>query len=167
MGMPRTRAELVKHVKVCLGDRLTNIDEQAEPLTVEVNATDLSAACLALRDDENCRFEQLTDLSGVDLTGANLESAVLKEAKLPSATFTDASLKFADLRETNLKGVSLKGVDLSAADTRNATMATRLDSLSKEIVKAHALWISTDGVRGTAPTWRAAISPTSILPAWY
>jgi len=64
--MARTRAELVQYVKDCLGERLTNIDEHTEPLTVEVAAADLNAVCIALRDDEHCRFEQLTDLSGVD-----------------------------------------------------------------------------------------------------
>ena len=79
---------------------------------------------------------------------------MLKEANLSGVTLTDASLKFTDMREANLKGV-----DLSAADTRDAVMATRLDSLDldvQEIVKAHALWISTDGVRGHRRRSRAA-----------
>jgi NADH-quinone oxidoreductase subunit C len=67
--MAKSRAQLVQHVKDCLGDRLSSIDEQAEPLTVEVEPADLLVVCQALRDDEQCRFEQLSDLSGVDYLG--------------------------------------------------------------------------------------------------
>ena len=64
--MANSLAALAQHVRTCVGSRLSSIDEDTDPLTIEVAAADLAAVCVSLRDDQNCRFEQLSDLCGLD-----------------------------------------------------------------------------------------------------
>jgi NADH-quinone oxidoreductase subunit C len=53
-------------VTKALGDKIKNLSTALNELTVEVAATDWIAACTALRDHAQCRFETLIDLCGVD-----------------------------------------------------------------------------------------------------
>ncbi|TAG74833.1 MAG: NADH-quinone oxidoreductase subunit C [Burkholderiales bacterium] len=53
-------------VTKALGDKIKNLSTALNELTVEVAASDWVAACTALRDDPECRFESLIDLCGVD-----------------------------------------------------------------------------------------------------
>jgi len=53
-------------LKDALGEMLVSLHEHAFELTIVVNAQDLPAATLALRDHADLRFEQLIDLCGID-----------------------------------------------------------------------------------------------------
>ncbi|MGL4229914.1 MAG: NADH-quinone oxidoreductase subunit C [Casimicrobium sp.] len=53
-------------VTKALGDKIKNLSTALNELTVEVAAKDWTAACTALRDNDQCRFETLIDLCGVD-----------------------------------------------------------------------------------------------------
>ena len=64
--MPQSLASLSLCLENALGDaRVQTVDRLGE-LTVTVNAPQLTQAMQALRDDPDCRFEQLIDLCGVD-----------------------------------------------------------------------------------------------------
>ena len=64
--MPQSLESLSLCLENALGDaRVQTVDRIGE-LTVTVNAFQLMQAMQALRDDPNCRFEQLIDLCGVD-----------------------------------------------------------------------------------------------------
>ena len=64
--MPQSLASLSLCLENALGDaRVQTVDRLGE-LTVTVNAPQLTQAMQALRDDPNCRFEQLIDLCGLD-----------------------------------------------------------------------------------------------------
>jgi NADH-quinone oxidoreductase subunit C len=49
-----------------LGEKIKNLSTALNELTVEVAANDWLAACTALRDNAQCRFDTLIDLCGVD-----------------------------------------------------------------------------------------------------
>jgi NADH-quinone oxidoreductase subunit C len=53
-------------VTKALGDKIKNLSTALNELTVEVAAKDWLAACIALRDNPQSRFETLIDLCGVD-----------------------------------------------------------------------------------------------------
>ena len=64
--MPQSLASLSLCLENALGDaRVQTVDRLGE-LTVTINAPQLPQAMQALRDDPDCRFEQLIDLCGVD-----------------------------------------------------------------------------------------------------
>ncbi len=62
---PRLQA-LSESLKNALGDKLQRLVEHVGELTVEIKGVDLVPVCLALRDGEGLKFEQLIDLCGVD-----------------------------------------------------------------------------------------------------
>ena len=62
---PRLQA-LSETLKNALGDKLVRLVEHVGELTVEIKGVDLVPVCLALRDSEGLKFEQLIDLCGVD-----------------------------------------------------------------------------------------------------
>lgn len=61
-----TLSQIETRVKQALGERLYKSDAAFGELTLWVQPADYTAACLALRDDDACRFEQLIDLVGMD-----------------------------------------------------------------------------------------------------
>lgn len=61
-----TLSQIETRVKQALGERLYKSDTAFGELTLWVQPADYLAACLALRDDAACRFEQLIDLVGMD-----------------------------------------------------------------------------------------------------
>ena len=64
--MPQSLASLTLCLENALGDaRVQTVDRLGE-LTVTIHAPQLTQAMQALRDDPDCRFEQLIDLCGVD-----------------------------------------------------------------------------------------------------
>ena len=62
-------ARLQAAVQEVLGGMAMAVVVRLDEVTVEVAASDLSAAALRLRDNSALRFEQLIDLSGVDYEG--------------------------------------------------------------------------------------------------
>ena len=54
------------HVETALGDMLISSVVRLDELTIVVDAQNYLQAARILRDDANCRFEQLIDLCGVD-----------------------------------------------------------------------------------------------------
>ena len=54
------------HVETALGDMLISSVVRLDELTIVVDAQNYLQAARILRDDPNCRFEQLIDLCGVD-----------------------------------------------------------------------------------------------------
>ncbi|MFZ4481252.1 MAG: NADH-quinone oxidoreductase subunit C, partial [Rhodoferax sp.] len=54
------------HVETALGDLLKSSVVRLGELTIAVDAAHYLQAAEILRDDPNCRFEQLMDLCGVD-----------------------------------------------------------------------------------------------------
>ena len=54
------------HVETALGDMLISSVVRLNELTIVVDAENYLQAARILRDDPNCRFEQLIDLCGVD-----------------------------------------------------------------------------------------------------
>ena len=58
--------KLAENLKAVLGDKLVHLVEHVGELTVEIGSADAVAVCKALRDGDQFRFEQLTDLCGVD-----------------------------------------------------------------------------------------------------
>ena len=54
------------HVETALGDMLISSVVRLDELTIVVDAQNYLQAAKILRDDPNCRFEQLIDLCGVD-----------------------------------------------------------------------------------------------------
>ena len=54
------------HVETALGDMLISSVVRLDELTIVVDAENYLQAARILRDDPNCRFEQLIDLCGVD-----------------------------------------------------------------------------------------------------
>jgi NADH-quinone oxidoreductase subunit C len=64
-----TRPEDTRNAVVAaLGDRVKRVSVDLGQVILEVSAQDYYAAALVLRDDPNCRFEQLMDLCGVDFS---------------------------------------------------------------------------------------------------
>ena len=60
------RTDTVSAIETRLAGRVKRIDSTCGELTYEVAVTDLKSVCEFLRDDPECKFEQLVDLSGVD-----------------------------------------------------------------------------------------------------
>jgi NADH-quinone oxidoreductase subunit C len=61
-----TNADIAARARTLLGATLLETREHAGDLTLVVAAAGAPDACLALRDDEALKFEQLIDLCGVD-----------------------------------------------------------------------------------------------------
>lgn len=53
-------------VTAALGEKITGISTALNELTIEVAPKDWIAACTALRDSPECRFESMIDLCGID-----------------------------------------------------------------------------------------------------
>lgn len=64
--MSENLEQLAQSIQSLLGERVREMRVALGELTVELARTDLAASCAALRDDAECRFEQLIDLCGVD-----------------------------------------------------------------------------------------------------
>lgn len=60
------RTDTVSAIETRLEGRVKRIDSICGELTYEVSVADLLSVCEFLRDDPDCKFEQLVDLSGVD-----------------------------------------------------------------------------------------------------
>jgi NADH-quinone oxidoreductase subunit C len=58
--------KLAENLKAVLGDKLVRLVEHVGELTVEIGSADAVEVCMALRDGNQFRFEQLIDLCGVD-----------------------------------------------------------------------------------------------------
>lgn len=58
--------EVLERVRQALGEKLISIDVSRGEVTAVVAAADYQTSMMTLRDDANCRFEQLLDLCGVD-----------------------------------------------------------------------------------------------------
>lgn len=58
--------EVLERVRQALGEKLISIDVSRGEVTAVVAAADYRTSMMTLRDDANCRFEQLLDLCGVD-----------------------------------------------------------------------------------------------------
>lgn len=59
-------ATLQSALDTCLGQQLLDNQLAFDEVTIEVAPENIKSALLALRDDENTRFDQLIDLCGVD-----------------------------------------------------------------------------------------------------
>ncbi|MDX1482188.1 MAG: NADH-quinone oxidoreductase subunit C [Woeseiaceae bacterium] len=64
--MSESRESMAARIDARFGDRLKAIDTSRDLLSYEVAPDALIDACRTLRDDEDFRFEQLTDICGVD-----------------------------------------------------------------------------------------------------
>lgn len=58
--------QLITHLQVTLGDKISGQTLALGEVTIECKAADYLAVCQLLRDDVNLKFEQLIDLCGVD-----------------------------------------------------------------------------------------------------
>ena len=58
--------QLKSSLATVLGDRITSLVEEKGQLILEVNAADLTATMLMLRDDPSLVFNQMMDAIGVD-----------------------------------------------------------------------------------------------------
>ena len=66
MPMPQTVEALSLSLEKLLGDALAGTDVRRGEITIVVKADAYLEAMRALRDHEDCRFEQLIDLCGID-----------------------------------------------------------------------------------------------------
>ena len=62
-------AALAAQLQKRFGERLLGCDAETAPLTIDVPAAAIVEICTELRDHEQFKFEQLSDLCGVDYSG--------------------------------------------------------------------------------------------------
>ncbi len=58
--------QLEINVKQCLGELALNTEQAFDELSIEVSSDNIKEACLLLRDDNACNFDQMIDICGVD-----------------------------------------------------------------------------------------------------
>ncbi len=58
--------KLAESLRATLGDKLVKSTEYVGELTVDIKGADAVAVCMALRDGDGLKFEQLIDLCGID-----------------------------------------------------------------------------------------------------
>ena len=64
--MSRTLEDTAEALSARFAGKLLSVRSHGGELTFEVEASSLLEVCLALRDEQDWRFEQLIDVSGVD-----------------------------------------------------------------------------------------------------
>jgi len=60
------KTDLIKNIKELLGEKITNLNNSLDMITLEVNHSDLLYVCKKLKNEEKFNFSQLIDLAGID-----------------------------------------------------------------------------------------------------